>query len=109
MKKILTTAASLEIARDTGPCAIIRVETDTSLRGAALFENLGAAKYALQVFLNINGKMDDSIQAVESQPSAEVLKSFKRGASRVMYEVFERTVEPICKRHPSLRPPEMEG
>jgi hypothetical protein len=31
-----------------------------------LFENLGAAKYALQVFLNINGKMDDSIRAVEN-------------------------------------------
>jgi hypothetical protein len=26
----------------------------------------------------------------------------------VMYEVFKRIVEPICKQHPSLRPPEME-
>jgi hypothetical protein len=74
-----------------------------------LFENPGAAKYALQVLLNINGKMDDSIRAVENQTSAEELKSFKRRGSRVMYEVFERIVEPICKRHPSLRPPETEG
>ena len=48
----------LEDARDAGPCVIIRAVTDTSLLGAALFEDLGAAKYALQVFLNINGKMD---------------------------------------------------
>jgi hypothetical protein len=61
----------LEIASGTGPCVIIRAETDTSLRRAALFENPGAAKYALQVFLNINGKMDDSIRAVENQISAE--------------------------------------
>jgi len=45
-----------------------------------LFENPGAAKYAVQVLLNINGKMDDSIRAVENQTSAEELKSFKRGA-----------------------------
>jgi len=48
-----------------------------------LFEIPGAAKYALQVFLNINGKMDDSIRAVENQTSAEELKSFKRGAGHV--------------------------
>ena len=43
----------------------------------------GAAKYAVQVLLNINGKMDDSIRAVENQTSAEELKSFKRGAGHV--------------------------
>jgi hypothetical protein len=75
----------------------------------SLVENPGAAKDVLQLFLNISGQMDDSIRAVENQTSAEELKSFKRGAGHVMYEVFERILEPICKRHPSLRPPEMEG
>jgi hypothetical protein len=32
---------------------------------------LGPQQYALQVFLNINGKRDDPIQAVENQSSAE--------------------------------------
>ena len=50
---------------------------------AALFENPGAAKYALQVFLNVNGKMDDFTRADENQTSAEDLKSFKRGAGHV--------------------------
>jgi len=48
-----------------------------------LFENPGAAKYALQVFLNINGRMDDFTRADENQTSAEDLKSFKRGAGHV--------------------------
>ena len=60
------------------------------------------------MFLNINDQMDDSIRAVEKQTSAEELKAFKRGVGHVIYELFEQIVEPICKRHPSLRPPEME-
>jgi hypothetical protein len=74
-----------------------------------LFENPLTARYVLQVFLKINGQMDDSIRAVEKQTSPEELKAFKRGVGHVMCEVFEQIVEPICKRHPSLRPPEMEG
>ena len=40
--------------------------------------------------MNISGQMDDSVRAVENQTSAEELKSFKRGAGHVMYEVFKR-------------------
>ena len=73
-----------------------------------MFENPATAKYVLQVFLTINDQMDESIRAVEKRTSAEELKAFKRSVGHVMYEVFEQVVEPICKRHPSLRPPEME-
>jgi hypothetical protein len=73
-----------------------------------LFENPETAKYVLQIFLSINDQMDDSIRAVEKQISPMEYKAFKRGVGHVMYEVFEQIVEPICKRHPALRPPEME-
>lgn len=73
-----------------------------------LFENPETAKYVLQVFLSINDQMDNSIRAVEKQTSPEEYKAFKRGVGYVMYEVFEKIVEPICERHPALRPPEME-
>jgi len=74
-----------------------------------LFQNPEIAKTVLQLFLSINDQMKDSIRAVESKTSPEELKTFKRGVGHVMYEVFEQIVEPICKQHPSLRPPEMEG
>jgi hypothetical protein len=74
-----------------------------------LLENPDTAEYVLKVFLTINDQMNDSIRALESQTSPEEYKTFKRGVGHVMYEVFEQIVEPICKRHPSLRPPEMEG
>ena len=82
MKKLLT-PSSLEFACGTGHCVIVPAETDISPHGAALFENPGAAKYALHVLLNINGKMDDSIRAVENHTSAEELKSFKHGVGHV--------------------------
>lgn len=74
-----------------------------------MFENPETAKFVLQVFLSINGQMDDSIRAVEKGTSPEECKAFKKGVGHVMYEVFEKIIEPICKRHPSLKPPEMEG
>jgi hypothetical protein len=73
-----------------------------------LFQNLDTAKYVLEVFLKINDQMDECIRAVEKGTSPEEYKAFKRGVGHVMCEVFEQIVEPICKRHPSLRPPEME-
>jgi hypothetical protein len=73
-----------------------------------LFPDEETAKRILQEFLSINGQMNDAIASVEHRTSPEEYKAFKRGVGHVMYEVFEQIVEPICKQHPSLRPPEME-
>ena len=53
--------------------------------------------------------MNRCIRAVEHKTSQEEYKAFRRGVGHVVYEVFKRIVEPICKQHPSLRPPEMEA
>jgi hypothetical protein len=74
-----------------------------------LFQNEEIAKHILQVFLSINGQMNDAIEFVEHRTSPEEYKAFRRGVGHVIYEVFEQVVEPICKKHPSLRPPEMEA
>jgi hypothetical protein len=74
-----------------------------------LFEDQEIAKHILQVFLGINDRMDDAVRFVEHKISPDEYKAFKRSVGHVMYEVFAQVVEPICKQHPSLRPPEMEG
>ena len=74
-----------------------------------MFEDKEIAQHILQVFLGINGEMDDAIRSVERKTSSEEYKAFKLGVGHIMYEVFEKIIEPICKRHPSLKPPEMEG
>ena len=73
-----------------------------------MFENPETAKYILQRFLDINDQTDESIIAIEKRADPEEYKALKRGVGYVMYEVFEKIIEPICKRHPSLKPPEME-
>jgi len=73
-----------------------------------LFENQETAKYVLQLFLGLNGQMIECIGAVEARTSPEEYKAFKRGVGQVIYEVFDKIIEPICIRHPSLKPPNMQ-
>ena len=74
-----------------------------------MFENPETAAYVVQVFLSINGQLNESIEAVEKRTGSEEHKVFKKAVGHVVYEVFDKIIEPICKRHPSLRPPGMEG
>jgi hypothetical protein len=73
-----------------------------------LFENPETAKQVLQVFRRINGQMNDSIAALEKETTPEEYKAFKKSVGQAIYEIFDKIIEPICKRHPSLKPPEME-
>ena len=73
-----------------------------------MIEDPKTAKYVLELFLNINGQMDQSVVTVAKETSAEECKAYKRGVGYVMYEVFEKIIVPICKRHPSLKPPGLE-
>ena len=75
----------------------------------ALFENPEKAKYVLEVFLRINGEMHETLEIVEEGVSSEEYNAYRRGVGHVIYEVFEKIIEPICERHPSLKPPEMES
>jgi hypothetical protein len=70
-----------------------------------VFENSEVAMEVLNVFLTINERMNESIIATQDRISPEECKVFKRAVAHVMYEVFEKVVEPICNRHPSLKPP----
>ena len=72
-----------------------------------MFENEQTARYVLERFLHLNEQMDQTVIAIEPMTSPEEYRAFKRSVGYVMYEVFDRVVEPICKRHPSLTPPGM--
>lgn len=73
-----------------------------------MIEDTDTARRVVQLFLNINDQMDESIRAVERQTSADEYKRYKRAIGFVMYEVFDKIIEPLCRQHPSLKPPEME-
>ena len=73
-----------------------------------MIENPEIAKYVSQFFLNINGELDESILTVEKGTSPAELQAYKRGVGYVMYEVFDKILEPLYLRYPSLKPPEWE-
>jgi hypothetical protein len=60
-----------------------------------LFENQETARTILQVFLGINGQMDDAILSVEHKTSPEEYKAFKRGVGHVMY--FSKSLSRFVK------------
>jgi hypothetical protein len=74
-----------------------------------VFQDRELAKHVLMLFLGINDQMDRCVASIEKRTSPEEQRAFKKGVGQVMCEVFDKIVEPIGKRHPSLRPPEMEG
>jgi hypothetical protein len=73
-----------------------------------MIEDRETAKYVLQLFLDINNQMDKSIVAIENKVSPAEFKTYKNGIGCVMFEVFEKIIVPLCERHPSLKPPEIE-
>jgi hypothetical protein len=74
----------------------------------AVFEDPEVAKYVLKVFLGINDQMDQCVASLDDSASPEELRALKKGVGYVMHEIFDKIVEPICKRHPSLRPQKMQ-
>jgi hypothetical protein len=73
-----------------------------------LIENVEVAKYVSQFFLNIYGELNESIMTVEKGASPAEYKAYKRGVGYIMYEVFDKILEPLYLRHPLLKPPEWE-
>lgn len=74
-----------------------------------MIENPETAKCVLQLFLSINDQINKSISVVENKISPAEFKVYKNGIGYVMYEILERIMEPICKRHLALKPPEMDS
>jgi hypothetical protein len=73
-----------------------------------LFRDEQTAKQVFHAFLTMNGQMNEAIASLEHRTSPEEYRVFKRAVGHVINEVFEQVVEPICKQHPSLRPPGMD-
>ena len=73
-----------------------------------MIEDAETAKRVVQLFFHINEEMDESIRVVEKQTSAKEYKAYKRAIGFVMYEVFDKIIEPLCRQHPSLKPPETD-
>ena len=73
-----------------------------------MIDDLETAKYVSQFFLSMNDQLDESIRVVERGTSPAEYRAYKKGIGHIMYEVFDKILEPLYSRHPSIRPPELE-
>src|SRR5580692_1911736 len=67
-----------------------------------------AAKYVSDLFRDINQRLLESLDNVESACTAEEFHTYKRRVATLSYSTFEQILVPIYREHPSLKPPELE-
>ena len=70
-----------------------------------MVESRNAAKQISESILSINDQLDDSIRKIQNDASQDELKAYKRGVGYVLYEIFEKILNPLYARHPDLKPP----
>ena len=63
------------------------------------------AKKVADLIYEIAGQIEASIGIVKNGCSPEELLAYKRAVGKVIYELYEDVLEPLYKKHPTLRPP----
>jgi hypothetical protein len=61
-----------------------------------------------ELMLGTNDQFIASLEKVRPGCAADEYLNYKRAIGAVVYEVFERILEPLYLKHPELRPPELE-
>jgi len=73
-----------------------------------VLDNVETAKYVSELLLDINGRLNESIERVQDTCSAEDFLEYRRRVGTLIYSVFEQILDPIYIKHPGLKPPELE-
>ena len=71
--------------------------------------NLEAARYVSELFLEMNGRLNESIETVQNTCAPEEASAYRRRIGTLVNSVFEEILEPIYAEHPQLKPPELEN
>ena len=74
-----------------------------------MLNNKEAAKHVSDLFLEINGRLNESIEAVKSNCAPEEFSVYRRRIGTLVNSIFEEILEPIYARHPELKPTELEA
>lgn len=65
------------------------------------------AQQVSDLMIEFQGRLNDSIIAVQENCSSEEFKAYRLAAGRVMGEMLLEVMNPLYARHPSLKPPEL--
>ena len=70
-----------------------------------MISNSRAAGYVSDAMREIFRILDESYRQVEQTGSAEDVTAYKRAIGRILTPVFMEVLEPLYRRHPSLKRP----
>jgi len=73
-----------------------------------VIDNLKTAKYISELFLDINGRLNESIERVQGTSTPAEFASYRRRVGTLINSIFEEILEPIYIKHPEVKPPELE-
>jgi hypothetical protein len=73
-----------------------------------MFQNSESAKYISEMFLAINGQLNESVEAVESSCTTDEFLVYRRRVGVLINSVFETILVPLYREHPELKPDGLE-
>jgi len=73
-----------------------------------MIADANTAKYVSDLLLDINGQLNESIERVQEASTAEEFANYRRRVGTLINSIFEEVLEPIYRKHPNLKPPELE-
>ena len=66
--------------------------------------DISTAEKISQLMLAFSKELEDSTELVHSTCSLEEWKAYKKAAAGIYIEMFVSVLEPLFKKHPSLKP-----
>ncbi|MGC2530081.1 MAG: hypothetical protein WA639_20225 [Candidatus Acidiferrum sp.] len=73
-----------------------------------MIADANTAKYVSDLLLDINGQLNESIERVQEASTPEEFANYRRRVGTLINSIFEEVLEPIYRKHPNLKPPELE-
>jgi hypothetical protein len=66
------------------------------------------AQQVSDLMIEFQGRLNDSITAVQEQCSPEEFKAYRLAVAKIMAETLLEVMNPLYAQHPSIKPPELE-
>ena len=73
-----------------------------------VISDFAAAQKISQLMLEFSKQLETSTELVHSTCSLDEWKAYKRAAARIYIEMFVYVLEPLFKKHSSLKPPDWD-
>jgi hypothetical protein len=91
-----------------GFLAVFVVNLQCLRNGKTMIKDSVIAQQVSDLMVEFQGRLNDSIIAVQEQCSPEEFKAYRLAVAKIMAEMLLEVMNPLYAQHPSIKPPELE-